>query len=192
MIDKPRMICIDPGHGGVDSGAVNSNLGIYEKTINLAVALAMTESLPARFDYGITRSDDFYETLKARVEMSNNWETDLFISLHANWYIDPKVRGLETYYCEGSEKGHKAAIAVMNELIKTVDVLNGNIDVIDRGEKPGAYYVLKNTQAPAILVELGFVSNDWQAEFMSNVENQAAMSRAIWRGVKTYFAAIDG
>ena len=187
-----KTIVIDPGHGGPDSGASNSNLGLFEKDINLAVGLAMKETMPDKYDFGITRGYDEYLSLKARCELANNWGAALFISLHANWFHDPRVRGLETYYCNGSAKGHKAAIAVMNKLLPGVEVLNGKIDVIDRGEKPGAYYVLKHTKAPAVLVELGFVSNDWQANFMKVKFNQAAMASAIWSGVEAYFEAIDG
>lgn len=187
-----KTIVIDPGHGGADSGASNSNLALFEKDINLAVGLAMKDTMPDRYDFGITRGTDEYLSLKGRCELANNWDASLFISIHANWFYDPEVRGLEAYYCRGSVKGEKAAIAVMSKLIPVVDIFNGPIDVIDRDEKPGAYYVLKHTKAPAILIELGFISNDWQAKFMNVKYNQAAMASAIWYGVEAYFEAIDG
>ncbi len=192
MNNITHTIVIDPGHGGADVGAVNPNLMVFEKDINLAVGLAMRDTMPDQFDFGITRGSDEYPSLKGRCELANNWGAALFISIHANWFYDPGVRGLEAYYCNGSVNGEKAAIAVMSKLIPVVDVLNGPIDVIDRDEKPGAYYVLKHTKAPAILVELGFVSNDWQAKFMKVKFNQVAMASAIWSGVEAYFEAIDG
>lgn len=183
-------VVIDPGHGGTDCGAVNQSLGYLEKTVNFKVAMAMDKFIPDDYDLVYTRQTDVYVSLRTRCDLANAIDADLFVSLHANWFHDPLVRGLESFYCRGSRNGHKAAIAILNALVKKVEILNGNIDTINREEKPAGYYVLKHTKMPATLIELGFISNNWQAEFLMKEFNQAGMAEAIWKGIEVYFEAI--
>ena len=183
-----KNIIIDAGHGGPDCGASNDRLGLYEKNITLAMAYEMPRWSLRGYQTTLTRLSDFFLSLEGRCKMANRADGDLFISLHANWFRDPEVRGIETYYYNGSNAGFRLAELIMDNLVDTVDVLNGSVKVVDRGEKPAGFYVLKYTKMPAVLVELGFISNDWQAEFMIDPDNQKAMAKAIWKGIEEYYA----
>lgn len=94
---KP-LIVLDPGHGGVDGGAVSSG-GVKEKDVVLAFALKLQQVLvdTGRFDVALTRTDDSYLTLEQRVQLARNNKADLFISLHADIFQQPQVRGTSIY-----------------------------------------------------------------------------------------------
>jgi len=94
---KP-LIVLDPGHGGIDSGARAPN-GIMEKTITLAFALKLQALLvkSGRFDVALTRADDSYLSLEQRVALARNNKADLFISLHADTFQQPQIHGASIY-----------------------------------------------------------------------------------------------
>ena len=90
---------------------------------------------------------------------------------------------IETYYYPGSKKGEEFAAMVQEALIKDVGEIS---EVIDRGVKGRRYYVLKHTKMPAILVELGFLSDNEEALFLSAITNQEVMARSLCEGAETY------
>lgn len=94
---KP-LIVLDPGHGGIDSGAKAPN-GILEKTITLAFALKLQALLvkSGRFDVALTRADDSYLTLEQRVALARTNKADLFISLHADTFQQAQIHGASIY-----------------------------------------------------------------------------------------------
>lgn len=94
---KP-LVVIDPGHGGIDSGA-ETNQGVKEKNIVLAFALKLQELLVAsgRFDVALTREDDTYLKLEERVALARRNKADLFISIHADTFQQPEIRGASVY-----------------------------------------------------------------------------------------------
>ncbi|MCB1518163.1 MAG: N-acetylmuramoyl-L-alanine amidase [Hyphomicrobiaceae bacterium] len=97
MAHRP-LILIDPGHGGVDSGAVMAN-GIFEKTITLAFAKKLQEILIAsgRFDVALTREDDHFVRLDERVDIARQNKASLFLSIHADAFDDHAIRGASIY-----------------------------------------------------------------------------------------------
>ena len=94
---KP-LIVLDPGHGGIDSGARAPN-GIMEKSLTLIFALKLQALLvkSGRFDVALTRSDDSYLSLEQRVALARSNKADLFISLHADTFQQPQIRGASIY-----------------------------------------------------------------------------------------------
>ena len=92
------LVVIDPGHGGVDNGATAPN-GLHEKDITLAFALDLQKVLidSGRFDVALTRQDDSYLTLNERVDLARMNKADLFISLHADTFQQPEIRGASVY-----------------------------------------------------------------------------------------------
>ena len=188
MKDGPYRLCIDPGHGGKDPGAVNKELNILEKKINLAVALLMRGYAFAGdylFDAYMTRHKDEFISLRDRCGKASSWKTNAFLSIHTN---ARPMRGkpgveIETYHYPGSKKGEQFAGIIQESLIGDVGKI---FDVIDRGVKPGKYYVLKHTKMPAVLVELGFLSDNEEALFLSAIANQKIIATSLCEAAETY------
>lgn len=146
-------ICIDAGHGGVDSGAVGVN-GRLEKTDNLNAALALQKVMTSRGHSVImTRTKDTYPSLNDRVKLANNSGVDVFISLHRNSYSDPNSNGFEVLYgTNASQRSIKLAETMVDKVVKVTGFRN-------RGAKRQSATVLNGTNMPAVTVESGFITN---------------------------------
>lgn len=177
--EQKPLIVIDSGHGAKDPGSIGP-AGTMEKDITLSVALKLGYLLQRKgINVVYTRKDDNIqwsgqkEELLERAKLSNDVEADLFISLHANSSKIQSAGGIETYYFKSSSKGKIFAAAVQEELTKAIKLR-------DRGIKPENYSVLRNVEAPSILIELGYISNE-QEEYILNepkYQNQYALSIA--------------
>lgn len=155
------LVCVDPGHGGIDPGAIGGTL--RESDINFIVAFMLANELYDRdIDVQLTRG--FSETLNLdeRCWWANASNADLFISIHCNASEDPKAHGTETYHYQNSAVGKRLAKRVHEKLV--------GLGLRDRGVKPGNFYILKNTKMPAILVEIGFISNPEERKKLNSVE----------------------
>ncbi len=154
-------ICIDPGHGGNDSGAVNTQdtpdgaRVAMEKDINLSASFMLAGVLNS---YGhqaiLTRIDDETMSLQGRCDQANDVKSDLFISIHCNSFDQPEPRGFEIYHYPNSSKGEEVAEHILQQM-SYIPWLCQHGD----GIKPVNFYVLKHTQMPAVLAELSFMSN---------------------------------
>ena len=152
------IICIDPGHGGSDPGALNGER--QEKDDNLTLALLVAEYLrELGYTPLLTRNDDTYLTLGDRCEIANDKGAAYFVSLHRNSAAE-SAKGVEVWISSKKTAAEKRlAQKIMDGLIE-VGVQS------DRGVKAGTqasgdndYAVNKNTQMPSCIVELGFISN---------------------------------
>jgi N-acetylmuramoyl-L-alanine amidase len=169
-------ICIDPGHGGVDPGAVGPT-GLKEKDVNLAVGLKLAELLKPIAEVKLTRTKDIAVSLKDRAAIANSWGADYFISVHSNSFTDRKVGGVETWAYAPGGNGEKLAKAVQAELVKVTGFAN-------RGVKFNSKFaVLRDTKAPAILTETGFISNSAEEKLLKTTAFQEKIARAIAQGV---------
>jgi N-acetylmuramoyl-L-alanine amidase CwlD len=176
-------IAIDPGHGGYDAGAVGPT-GILEKNVNLAIALKVGKILQQNgIDVVYTRTSDnvswpsdVVKDLQTRCDIANNANVNYFVCIHANSYTDPTVNGTETYYLSGSTEGQKLAQSIQQELVKA----NG---LQDRGIKTANYYVLKNTNVPAILTEVAFISNPSEESLLNSNDFQEKSAEGIANGI---------
>lgn len=175
-----KIIVLDPGHGGKDSGAVGIN-GVQEKDWNLVTALACADYLKnAGAEVVMTRSNDSFPTLQQRAEISNARATVLFCSIHYNSSDSSTPNGVEVYKGEGN-----LASMTANNVLN--NILN-EFDLNSRGVKDNqGYYVINNTIAPAILVEGGFVSNSKDVSILKSQEAQKLMGIQIAKGIIASF-----
>lgn len=105
-----RKIVLDPGHGGDDSGTAADQLS--EKDLTLDIALRLEETLrDDGFEVLLTRRDDEFVSLRDRAELANRLNADLFVSIHINWIVDRRVRGLETYFLGATDDPYLNALA---------------------------------------------------------------------------------
>ena len=174
-------ICIDPGHGGYDPGAVGPS-GLKEKDITLAVSLLLAEKLRAAGqDVTLTRTGDIASwtsntDLLKRCSLANQGGADVFISVHCNSAANPAATGTETYHHASSADGKRLARAVQGELVSA-------LGLPDRGVKTAGFYVLRHTSMPAILVELAFICNPKEEALLAAPGFQAKAAQAIAKGI---------
>ncbi|MBT2288527.1 N-acetylmuramoyl-L-alanine amidase [Paenibacillus albidus] len=173
-----KLIVLDAGHGAKDSGAVGVT-GKYEKNFNLAIVMKAAELLKQedKFDVVLTRSDDTFLELKERVAIANNLKADLFISVHANSSGSSSASGTETYY---KREASKALAKVMHKYLVQATGLS------DRGVRSGNFHVIRETKMPAVLLEVGYLSNkkDEALLFTEDLQNKVAASMVS--GIKEY------
>ncbi|MDR3216550.1 MAG: N-acetylmuramoyl-L-alanine amidase [Clostridiaceae bacterium] len=173
-----KTIVIDAGHGGYDYGAVSG--GRYEKDDNLRLARLVAENLRAAGERVImTRNSDTFVPLLERSAISNNAGADLFVSLHRNASENAAASGIETYVYPAAGQTTRMYAEIVNDSMAAVGALP------DRGIKEGNFSVLRNTRAPAMLIELGFLTNQHDnAVFDENIEQYAAaISNGILRAL---------
>lgn len=176
----PFTVVLDAGHGGTDSGT-NVTVGgklIEEKDITLSV----TEKVKAALEEcGVTvimtRQADEYVSLDDRVAVSNREKPGFFLSLHCNAFEDDdSVDGLECYYWKNDEAGQEYA----KMLAAAVEELE---DVNVRGAKEGNYQVLRENTVPAVLVEMGFLSNRAEQKKLTDEEYQQRLAEKLVQGL---------
>jgi len=184
-----QTIVLDPGHGGLDSGAVGG--GYKEKDINLSVGLKLRDLLQSHGAKVImTRDTDTFIELTERAKVSNDAKADAFVSLHVNSAESSAAWGIETYYYEQLtpnlppaitlEESSKLAALVQSSLISVTDAR-------DRGAKGNNYAVLRENERTSILVELGFISNVLERTQLVLPSYQQKQAAAILDGLYHYF-----
>ena len=172
-----RLIVIDPGHGGEDCGAIRDN--IMEKDIVLDIAKRV-EKLLLKKGYGVamTRTKDETVSLKERVDFSEARKPDIFVSIHVNSSVKPEITGIETHYYRQESLN----------LAQTIHAaMASNIKSKDRGLFKSKFYVINHTTAPAVLLEIGFISNTNEREQLVSDKRKQATAEAIVEGVENYF-----
>ena len=177
-----KTIVIDAGHGGKypngDPGAVNGSK--YEKTANLAIAKKVGAKLKAKgYNVKYTRTKDVYFSLEERCRMSNNWDADIFVSIHLNAAANKDASGIETWrYSNVGTQTKKLADNVQTELIAALGWKNRGVKTTTN------LYVLKHTKASACLIEAGFISNDAECKKLFNSTYQEKLANAIVKGIE--------
>lgn len=169
-------VCIDPGHGGSDPGAVGPT-GLKEAHVNLAVALKVAEKLrKAGVEVRLTRTSDMFIDLQLRCNIANSLGADYFVSIHCNSAGKPEAKGTETYCYKFGGQAEILAKAIQDELIAATGRDN-------RGVKTANYYVLRRTNMPAVLTELAFISNPEEERLLGSPEYQEKCAAAIAQGI---------
>lgn len=185
-----RIIVIDPGHGGLDAGASRGDL--VEKEITLQIAKKLEQILGqagamvvlVRSNESDLAGDEFTgairehkkEDMKKRVEIANEAKADLFISIHTNAVPGPTWSGAQTFYKPDSPESKQTAKAIQQELKRILGNTNRSIGA-------GNFYVLKNVNMPAVLVEVGFISNPEEGRLLSESQYQTRVAYAIMAGI---------
>ena len=192
--DAPVVI-IDAGHGGEDGGAIGVN-GVYEKDLNLSIALELEQMLSsAGITTRLTRDSDIllYDTSSdykghkkaqdaaARVAIGNEYENAVFISIHMNSFTESKYSGLQVYYSESSPLSATLAEYVQSTVIRELQSQN------TRKIKPSnkSIYVLDKSKHPAILIECGFISNPTECDALCTPAYRRRLCTTL------YFAIIE-
>lgn len=178
--DKMYKICIDPGHGGKDPGAVNGNY--QEKNFNLDIAKKLAFFLESENEFEIifTRTEDIYVSLDDRCSIANKNKCDIFVSIHINSATNTSANGIETL-CFGEFQDRNLAKYIQKALITVTKAK-------DRGVKhTNMLYVITNTKMPAVLVEAGFLSNREDLESLIDDFYLDKIAGAIAVGICDYF-----
>ncbi|MEZ3506845.1 MAG: N-acetylmuramoyl-L-alanine amidase, partial [Lachnospiraceae bacterium] len=174
--EENHMVVLDAGHGGEDGGTVEQ--AATEKEINLAVVLKLKELLEEQgIRVVLTRDKDIFMKLEERVQIANGEKADLFISIHCNYYEkDSSIYGLECYYCKSGEEGKHYAEKIMETIEESKNIVSRNV-------KPADYYILKNTTVPAVLVEIGYLSNYNERNQLMSEEYQEKLAGELVKGI---------
>ena len=167
-------ICIDPGHSGpYEPGACVA--GATEAAINMEIAMWLAIYLrEAGQEVLLTREGDIEsDSLTERCRMANEWEADIFISIHCNAAANTEARGFEVYHYPGSQEGYELAERIRAALAE----LNYTLD---RGVKEARFAVLEGTKMTAVLVECGFMTMKQERDMLVNstVQNRIAGAMA--------------
>ena len=177
-----KKICIDPGHGGTDPGAVGQN-GTKEKDVVLQISLLVKAALERNnIDVVMTRTADITSgklVIADRCKIANDANVDYLVSIHANADGDRDDKtgyGTETWAYSTTSAGYSLAQAVQRELIAA----NG---LTDRGVKVKAWDILKGVKAPAILVETAFLNNTAEEKLLTDAAFQKLTAEAIAKGI---------
>lgn len=173
-------IVVDAGHGGKDPGAISSDQKIYEKDIALSTALQLRDRLQdAGVNVILTRSEDNFVSLGQRVEIGHANNADAFISLHYDTVeAANSMSGTTTYY--GIEANRELAETVNRYLAQNTPLPNNGVRLAD-------YHVLRTNKQPAILLELGYMNNDSDTQYISTSAYQASIVEAIYQGLREYY-----
>lgn len=167
---ETKIVVLDPGHGGHDSGAIGAN-GVLEKDIVLSIALetAAQHALAdkAQFEIYLTRSTDTFVNLKDRSTIPKILKADLFISLHCNYSLNPDARGLEVYLRKNLTVFEKESLAFATILEHE---FISEIGFESRGVKFMDFQILRDTGniCTSVLFEIGFLSNIEEADYLKN------------------------
>lgn len=149
-----KRLVIDLGHGGHDPGAIGPNK-THEADVVLAIGNELNELLKGyELEVKFTRLSNVYLSLSERAKIANNFKADYFLSIHINSATDSSVRGVEVWqYSNKNDKLNKFSNGLCEDVAKIFNVRNRGIKLSQK------FSVLKNTNMPAALIEVDFISN---------------------------------
>ena len=169
-----KLIYLDPGHGGKDPGAVNGKRHESDDVLKLSKAiksLLEEQGLTVR----MTRETDTYVSLEDRTEQANRAQADWFISIHRNSFANAEASGVEVWiYPTKDAETNRGAKEVLDEIVQAGVQKN-------RGVKKGDYHVCRETKMPAMLIEMGFITNATDNQLYDTRFEQYA--KAIAKGI---------
>jgi N-acetylmuramoyl-L-alanine amidase len=194
------IMTLDYGHGGSDPGAIDhkekdmddeiyeDDIYTQESNLVLKAGKLLKTIIKLKSDHKIieTRNTDDYVKLSTRCYVANKNKSDIFVSIHANSFYKSSVKGTETLYYPTSSEGKKLAGVIQNSMISNMK------DVVDRGIKPrDDLFVLKYTAMPAVLVELGFISNIEEEKRLNDDLYLTLLMESVAEGILKYLNKSD-
>jgi N-acetylmuramoyl-L-alanine amidase len=224
-----RLIVLDAGHGGHDSGAVGPT-GVQEKEVVLDVTRRVARKVEAGLGVKVvlSRDSDLFVPLRDRTNFANKQRADLFVSIHANAHPQSVSEGVETYFLssEASDSAARQVAAIENGVVQlegpnsrqradvlksilwdlaqsefqeessymaetVLDSMSKSLSLVNRGVKQAGFYVLGGAAMPAILIEIGFLTNRKEERKLSTPEHREAIARAIYAGLAEYKRRYD-
>ncbi|MED3649598.1 N-acetylmuramoyl-L-alanine amidase CwlD [Heyndrickxia sporothermodurans] len=189
-----KVIILDPGHGGPDGGAGDSDA--LEKEIALKVSLFIRDYLQEQGALVLmTREDDSdladpntkgigrrkVEDLKNRLNMINESDADLYLSIHLNAIPSPRWSGAQTFYSPHLIENKRLAKFIQSELIRNLENTDREAKILKN------IYVVKNANKPGAIVEIGFLSNPTERQNLMSEKYQKKVSASIYNGIMRYF-----
>jgi len=176
---KVPIIVIDPGHGGYDEGAIGGS-GTREKDVTLDTARRVQRELLRRIKARVTltRKEDVDVAMEERVRIAHERSADVLISIHYDAFTDPDVRGITTYFFDDED------LRLAEEIHERL--LDAGLDTEDRGIEFEDYIVLRDNPIPAVLLELGYITNPDDEANMKSSEYQEKVAAAIADGIVDY------
>ena len=197
--DKRPVIVIDAGHGGEDGGTVGVN-GVYEKDLNLKIALLLNDWLSSEgFETVLTRSEDILlydktsnylgqkkvQDLANRRKITEEYENAVLVSIHMNAFPQAKYSGLQVYYSPHNPSSQVLANEIQNLTRELLQPENTR-KIKSAGEN---IYLLDRLRCPAVLIECGFLSNPQECANLSKEDYQKKLAFSIYLSIVNYFNA---
>ncbi len=180
IFGQQKVVVLDPGHGGKDSGAIGLN-GIQEKDVVMRIAnaiLTLNDELDIPLDIYLTRYSDTLISLSDRTKLAKSLNVDLFVSLHCNHSDNSNSRGIEVFVADMKSKYSFNSTWLAFQLQVAI---NEKLGFESRGVKFANFQVLRETvdYLPSVLLELGFLSNEDEGGYIKRKENQKKISILI-------------
>ncbi|MDQ1326968.1 MAG: hypothetical protein QG641_248 [Candidatus Poribacteria bacterium] len=218
---KVRTIVIDPGHGGKDPGAMSkSGMCEKNFVLDIAKRLRNLLKAKGYYDIRMTRETDVFVPLEERTDFANQNGADLFVSIHLNASRSSDVRGIETYYLSlandeesrltaslenaSADRGIRDLASLIGRILKTTKITESRAfasvvqshlcqmtKAYDRGVRRAPFIVLIGANAPSILAELGFISNEQDEKLLNSEEYKDKLAKAIMNSIEDYVRTMD-
>jgi N-acetylmuramoyl-L-alanine amidase len=210
---RPKVIAIDPGHGGRDNGKSNAALRVNEKTFTLDTAQRLKRLLEAAgFTVVLTRSEDTYVDLGQRAAIANLAKADLFVSIHFNALEnDARTSGIEVFtfppqfqnsaeaWSAGKRPDREDDASPVNAFDHWSAVLAqpmhrallADLDASDRGQKLMHLKALRPLRCPGVLVECGFLTSDVEVRKIATPAYRQKIAEALCTGIRDYAATLE-
>ncbi len=218
---KRFKVLVDIGHGGHDFGAAGHH-GVLEKEVCLRIGrqvrlrlLRLAKLYDFPMEVRLTREQDSFLGLRKRVEVANDWQADLFVSVHANSSPAKRARGFEVYFLSNEatdadasrvaqqENGENLEKPISKGILSILSDLRTNNHILEssrfaesvyaalaerlrpngRGVRQAPFTVLHGTQMPALLIEVGYLTNPEDAESLVKAAHQQKVATGISEGV---------
>lgn len=188
-----KVIYLDPGHGGIDSGTTYKN--ILEKDINLILSKKLEKELSSYGatvyltrntdkDLSLTKINRKRSDLINRAYLINKTKPDMYISIHLNYISNPKWKGLQIFYTNKNKENKNIAT-------KLTTYLKEKTTNIKEPKQDNTYYMYKNITSPGILIEAGFLSNPDDRYRLTHEEYQNKLIKNITYSIIKYFEEKD-
>ena len=182
---KQLTILVDAGHGGTDAGARSSN-GLQEKDLALAIARQVQQHASA---YNVkalmTRTDDTYPSLKERTEQARSMNADLIVSIHIGAASNgDNKNGFDLFVTSKNAETIQRSKVLAQNIASKIGTFYTTQPIKQRKEQ--GIWILDGAPCPAVLIECGYLSNEKDAAFVSNVQNQEKIARSILEGIASY------
>jgi len=194
IVDDPQnvfenIVVLDPGHGGKDPGAQKN--GVNESDLNYTILYTYAKeyfnSPQSTVKAYWTRVDDTYLTLDERAKFAYKVNADMFVSLHMNSATNSSAKGTEVFYCATNNATNSFGLNSNLLATKCLSKITPALQTAVRGVKTANYYVIKYNSVPAVLIELGFMTNTNDFKILTSQTHQQSAAKAIYEAVAESF-----
>ncbi|MGB4770479.1 MAG: N-acetylmuramoyl-L-alanine amidase [Chitinophagaceae bacterium] len=185
QLDKPVTVVIDAGHGGTDAGAMNGST--YEKNLNLEIVKAIKRlNTNPNLNIVLSRQNDVLQPVPQKVDFTKQAKGDLFISVHVNAAPTADRSGVEAVVSGNVDNPFAQQNArIASLLLKNVSTVYKTEMTIKKRER--TVYVLDKNICPSVIVEMGYLTNQNDLQFISNATNQEKLARQVLKSIEEYF-----